>query len=66
MTDLTEHKAMGFKDMHPDQVEALTRLIGHALSAAEEEHVPSLLESAEDVVVLFGGVGIEVTYDVDY
>lgn len=66
MTDTTSQKVLGFKDMHPDQMAALTQFIDHALSVAHEECFPDLLEAAEDVVVLFGGVGIEVKYNVDY
>jgi hypothetical protein len=66
MTDVTQQRVLGFKDMHPEQAEALIRFMDHALSVAHEECFPDLLEAAEDVVVLFGGVGIEVKYDVDY
>lgn len=66
MTDTTSQKVLGFKDMHPDQASALVRFMDHALSVANEECFPDLLEAAEDVVILFGGVGIEVKYDVDY
>ena len=66
MTDTTSQKVLGFKDMHPDQANALIRFMDHALSVAHEEVFSELLEAAEDVVILFGGVGIEVKYDVDY
>ena len=66
MTDITQQRVLGFKDMHPEQAEALVRFMDHALSVAHEECFSDLLEAAEDVVVLFGGVGIEVKYDVDY
>lgn len=66
MTDNTNIKALGFKDMHPEQVMALTDFMDLALNCAHPDAFDGLLEAAEDVVVLFGGVGIEVNYDVDY
>jgi hypothetical protein len=66
VSDDIEIKSLGFKDMHPDQASALILFMDHALSVAHEDEFPALLDAAEDVVVLFGGVGIEVKYNVDY
>jgi len=66
MTDNTNTKALGFKDMHPEQVMALKDFIDLALNCAHADAFEGLLEAAEDVVVLFGGIGIEVSYDVGY
>jgi len=66
-----EHlKSLGFKDMHPDQVDSLMVLIQTFLSLADgyenEEIFEESKQIAEDVVILFGGVGIEVQYEAVY
>jgi hypothetical protein len=66
MTDNTNLQTLGFKDMHPEQMRALIDFMDLAFNCAHPDSVDGLLEVAEDVVVLFGGVGIEVKYDVDY
>jgi len=60
-------KTVGFKDMHPEQVEALVTLIHATLSLADgyenEEVFKEALAVAEDAVTLFGGDGVEVRYE---
>ena len=63
-------KTLGFKDMHPEQVEALMLLIHSFLSLADgyenEDIFEQAKEIAEDAVILFGGHGIEVHYEASY
>ena len=66
MTDATEQTVMGFKDMHPAQTEALLTYINMTLSVTPNEYFEEVLDAAEDLVVILGGVGIEVHYDVDF
>jgi hypothetical protein len=64
MTDATEQPVMGFKDMHPDQLTALVQFIDMALTVTPDDVFDDVFNAAEDLVVLLGGVGIEVTYGV--
>jgi hypothetical protein len=63
-------KTLGFKDMHPDQVEAFMLLIHSFLSLADgyedDDVFEQAKEIAEDAVILFGGHGIEVQYEAIY
>jgi hypothetical protein len=63
-------KTLGFKDMHPDQVEAFMLLIHSFLSLADGYENDDIFEQAkeiaEDAVILFGGHGIEVQYEAIY
>jgi hypothetical protein len=63
-------KTIGFKDMHPEQVEALLLMIHTFLSLADgyenEDIFEQAKEIAEDAVILFGGHGIEVQYEAIY
>ena len=63
-------KTLGFKDMHPEHVEALMLLIHSFLSLADgyenEDIFEQAKEIAEDAVILFGGHGIEVQYEALY
>lgn len=63
-------KTVGFKDMHADQVEALVTLIHSLLTLADgyenEEVFEEAHKVAEDAVLLFGGNGIEVSYEPVY
>jgi hypothetical protein len=63
-------KTLGFKDMHPEQLEAFTLLIHTFLSLANgygDDYVfDDAREIAEDAVILFGGHGIEVQYETIY
>lgn len=61
-------KSLGFKDMHEDQVEAFLLMVNTLLSLADgyenEEIFESAHQIAEDAIILFGGNGIEVKYEV--
>lgn len=63
-------KTLGFKDMHPDQVEAFMLLVHSFLSLADGYEDDDIFEQAkeiaEDAVILFGGHGIEVQYEAIY
>ncbi len=67
---INSFKSMGFKDMHPMQVEALTELIGIALNLASlAEDNETLEETAaycDELVKLFGGNGVSMSVDVDF
>jgi len=60
-------QTVGFKDMHQEQVEALILMTHAFLSLADgyedEDIFEQAKEIAEDVVILFGGNGIEVKYE---
>jgi hypothetical protein len=66
VTEATEQPVMGFKDMHPAQTEALLTYINMTLSVTPDEYFQEILDAAEDLVVILGGVGIEVQYGVDF
>lgn len=63
-------KTLGFKDMHPEQINALMLLIHTFLSLADGYEDDDIFEQAkeiaEDAVILFGGHGIEVQYEAIY
>jgi len=63
-------KSMGFKDMHPMQVEGLTELIGIALNLASLAEDNEILEETaaycDELVKLFGGNGVSMSVDVDF
>lgn len=66
-----EHlKSLGFKDMHPEQIEAFLLLIHSFLSLADGYENDDIFEQAkeiaDDAVILFGGHGIEVQYEAIY
>lgn len=67
--ELPALKTVGFKDMHPEQWQAFVELIHTTLSLADgyenEEVFSQTKELVDDVVQLFGGVGVEVRYDVE-
>lgn len=69
MTPEQKLKTLGFKDMHDDQIDALMQLVEAALNLAgavgdaEFEEMHSL---AEDAVIMFGGVGIDVKFNASY
>ena len=60
-------KSIGLKDMHPMQIEALMELIGTTLKLAANTKDRNLLTSVEsdcdELVKLFGGVGVSVTVE---
>ena len=64
-----EIKTLGFEQMHEAQVEAFMSLIDAALNLAasvDDEVFEEMHQVAEDAVIIFGGVGIDVKFDADY
>lgn len=63
-------KTLGFKDMHEDQAEAFLEVIDAALNLAaasgDEEVFEEVHQLAEDAVIMFGGVGIDVKFKAGY
>jgi hypothetical protein len=63
-------KSMGFKDMHPMQVEAIIDLVGIALNLASLSEDNEILEDTtaycDELVKLFGGNGVRLSVEVDY
>lgn len=56
-------KTVGFKDMHPDQLNALMKVVGHALILADnagESTFEQVYEDVNDLAQLFGAAGIEL------
>ena len=54
-------KSIGFKDMHPMQVDAIMQLIGESLCLASilgEAELAATEETADELVKLFGGNGV--------
>ena len=68
MKDNDEIKSLGFKEMHPMQVEALVDLINRALNLAcmtgDDEIIQEIEQSLDEVIHLFGGNGVSVKIDV--
>ncbi len=68
MKDNDEIKSLGFKEMHPMQVDALVDLINRALNLAcmtgDEEIIQEIEQSSDEVIHLFGGNGVSVKIDV--
>ena len=64
-----EIKTLGFEQMHEAQIEAFMSLIDAALNLAasvDDEVFEEMHQVAEDAVIIFGGVGIDVKFDADY
>ena len=61
-------KTLGFKEMHPMQVEALVDLINRALNLAcvtgDEAIIQEIEQASGEVIHLFGGNGVSVKIDV--
>ena len=56
-------KSVGFKQMHPMQIEALMDFVGldlHNAAPWGEEAVKETQDAADELVRLFGGNGVEV------
>jgi len=68
MKNNDEIKSLGFKEMHPMQVEALVDLINRALNLAcmtgDDEIIQEIEQSSDEVIHLFGGNGVSVKIDV--
>ena len=59
---------LGYKEMHPMQVEALVDLINRALNLAcitgDEDIIQEIEQASDEVIHLFGGNGVSVKIDV--
>jgi len=69
MMQIEDLKALGFKNMHQAQVEALLMFVQDALRLAAMTEEPDILadveQSADELVRLFGGNGVSLNYVVD-
>jgi len=65
---IDQHSAIGLRDMHPMQLEALMALIGVTLELASKTDDDELLAQVEsdcdELVKLFGGNGVKVTVEI--
>jgi hypothetical protein len=64
-----EIKTLGFEQMHEAQVEAFMNLIDAALNLAasvDDEVFEEMHQVAEDAVIIFGGIGIDVKFDAEF
>lgn len=63
-------QVIGIKDMTKMQLEALTKVIGHAVILSQDCGCPDIAEEvladANELVELLGGVGVAVTRNVDF
>jgi hypothetical protein len=66
---IDKFESIGFKDMHPMQVEALTELVGIALNLASLAEDNEIFEETaaycDELVKLFGGSGVSMSVDID-
>lgn len=64
-----DFKSLGFKDMHPMQMEAIMRLIHTSINLAslcdESDIVNEVTAEADELVKLFGGTGVTLTIDIE-
>lgn len=66
-----DFKSLGWREMHPMQVEALMNLIANAIalsqSSEEAGEIPGfsevMIQDCDDLVRLFGGKGLEVHFE---
>jgi hypothetical protein len=69
MNDHDNLKTLGFKDMHEDQMEGFVQMVHALLNLADGYGDPKVFDEAkdlvDDVVILFGGNGVEVVYEID-
>lgn len=65
---IDKFESIGFKDMHPMQVEALTELVGIALNLASLAEDNEIFEETaaycDELVKLFGGSGVSMSVDI--
>ena len=65
---INEFESIGFKDMHPMQVEALTERVGIALNLASLAEDNEIFEETaaycDELVKLFGGSGVSMSVDI--
>ena len=66
---IDQQDSIGFRDMHPMQVEALMALIGVTLELAvkvdDQELLAQVESDCDELVQLFGGNGVKVTVKSD-
>jgi len=66
---IDKFESLGFKDMHPMQVEALTELVAIALNLASLVEDNEIFEETaaycDELVKLFGGSGVSMSVDID-
>ena len=66
---INKFESIGFKDMHPMQVEALTELVGIALNLASLAEDNEIFEETaaycDELVKIFGGSGVSMSVDID-
>lgn len=66
---IDKFESIGFKDMHPMQVEALTELVGIALNLASLAEDNEIFEETaaycDELVKLFGGSGVSMSVDIE-
>lgn len=66
---IEKFESLGFKDMHPMQVEALTELVEIALNLASLADDNEIFEETaaycDELVKLFGGSGVSMSVDID-
>ena len=69
MMHVEDIKAMGFKQMHHAQVEAMLMFVQEALNldamTEDKEILADVEQSADELVRLFGGNGVSLNYVVD-
>ena len=69
MMHVEDIKAMGLKQMHHAQVEAMLMFVQDALNLAamteDKEILADVEQSADELVRLFGGNGVSLNYVVD-
>jgi hypothetical protein len=65
---IDKFESLGFKDMHPMQVEALTELVGIALNLASLAEDNEIFEETaaycDELVKIFGGSGVSMSVDI--
>ena len=65
---IDKFESLGFKDMHPMQVDALTELVGIALNIASLAEDNEIFEETaaycDELVKLFGGSGVSMSVDI--
>ena len=65
---IEKFESLGFKDMHPMQVEALTELVEIALNLASLAEDNEIFEETaaycDELVKLFGGSGVSMSVDI--
>lgn len=64
---MEDFKSLGFKDMHPMQIEALMEVVAAAMCMAAEIGPDALQETEEavdEMVKIFGGNGVISSYEI--